>query len=410
MRTFPILARPLALACLAALLLPPRPLAAEPALDPALDPAGSLMQSLRFEAEMQDLVYKAVLGNKEGAALAAGLAKPGKLPRVLFSDLLHLRGVVKKEWNALYYNGDIYISKSRMLRYFGAEGRQEEEVDWAKLRRGLKLKKAAAREMALAYFHELVHVRQGENFPAEALPEVESEYEAFLLSSLYFLEETKKDPALLARHAGEPVYGKKKKSTFASSAAIEFFLVCLGKKEYKAYLEGIYRGAVAVEAGPVDGDDPRRLAFNRSVDGLFDRAWPGLWLDAAVAGGGAALAAGSYPRALRCLVPPAGEAASYGLPGEKLAELSALGEKALAAALAALRAGEKGDFERHSYLFRETEEAHRRLRRPLPADITALRPGIYARARKFYAEKAAGEPDAAWRGYLLNQQQYFTER
>ncbi|OGR78146.1 MAG: hypothetical protein A2X32_01955 [Elusimicrobia bacterium GWC2_64_44] len=393
------------LACLAALFLTPR-LAAEP----ALAPDGSLMQSLRFEMEMEDLVREAVLGNKEGAALAAGLAKPGKLPRVLFSDLEQLRGVVKKAWNALYYNGDIYISKSRMLRYFGAEGRQEEEVDWPKLRKDLKRKKAAAREMAFAYVHELVHVRQGQNYPAEAMPEVESEHEAFLLSSLYFLEETEKDPSLLARHAVEPVYGNKKKTTFASSAAVELFLVCLGKKGYKDYLENIYRGAIAAADGPVDGDDPQRLAFTRSVDALFERAWPGLWLRTAVSGGGAALAAGSYPRALRCLVPPAGEGASYGLPAEKLVELSALGEKALAAALAALRAGEKGDFERHSYLFREMEEAHRRLGRQLPADIAALRPAVYARARIFYAQKAAAEPSAGWRGYLLNQEQYFTER
>lgn len=375
---------------------------------PAFSQDEGLMRALRFEMQMEELTHAAVLANKEGAALAAGLAKPVKLPGILFSDLEHLRGVVKKEWNAMYYRDAIYINKSRMLRYFGAEGVPEEAVDWATLLKDQRRKKAAARELAFAYFHELVHLRQAEIGAGADLPELESELEAFLRSSLFFQEETRRDPALLARYAAEPVYGKILKSSFAGSAAQDFFLVCLGKKGYRDYLAAMYRGSVAVAAGPVDGDDPRRRAFVRSVDALFDRAWPRLWLGAALTGGRAALAAGSYPRALRCLLPQPGEAAAYGLAAEELKEVRAAGEQALAAALGALRAGEKGDFEMYAYIFRAVEEAHARLGRALPPDIAALRPELYARAGKFYSEKAAAETSAAWRGYLRNQEQYFT--
>lgn len=373
---------------------------------PAFSQDESLMRALRFEMQMDDLTRAAVLANKEGAALAAGLAKPG-LPRVLFSDLEHLRGVVNKEWNAMYYHNDIYLNKSRVLRYFGVEGVPEEAVDWATLLKDQRRKKAVARELAFAYFHELVHMRQAEIGAGADLPALESELEAFLRTSLFFQEETRKDPALLARYAAEPVYGKTRKSSFASSEAQDYFLVCLGKKGYRENLDARYRGAVAVAAGPVDGDDPRRRAFVKSVDSLFDRAWPRLWLGAALAGGRAALAAGSYPRALRCLLPQPGEAAAYGLAAEELKEVRAAGEQALAAALGALRAGAKGDFEMYAYIFRGVEEAHARLGRKLPPDIAALRPGLYARAGKFYSEKAAAEPSAAWRSYLRNQEQYF---
>ena len=88
--------------------------------------------------------------------------------------------------------------------------------------------------------------------------------------------------------------------------------------------------------------------------------------------------------------------------------MRAAGEQALAAALGALRAGEKADFEMYAYIFRSVEEAHARLGRALPPDIAALRPGLYAKAGKFYSEKAAAETSAAWRGYLRNQEQYFT--
>lgn len=390
--------------CLSILLLSQLALPAAP----AVAGADSLRESLRFEVDLQREIRKALLSNSAGAALASSLKKPGELPSVFFSDLEQLDGIVNKDWDAMYFRDSIYLKKSKVLRYFGAEGRPEESVDWAKLRKDRARMKRAAGEMALGYFHEMVHFRQYEALSPEDLPIAESEYEAFLRTSIYFLDEVSRKPSLLARNAAEPAFANRTKSSFASAAANDLFLICLGKKGYIAHLDSVYRGAVTREDGPIDGDDPQRKAFTLSVEKLMDEAWPGLWLEAALSGGKAALAAGSYPRALRCLVPEAGEPASYGLPGQKLAEVASEGEKALAASLAALRAGDKGDFETYSYLFRSVEDAHSRLRRGLPADIAAMRPGLYAKARKFYAAKAAVEKSAAWRAYLLNQQNYFS--
>lgn len=362
-----------------------------------------------YENQLDYLLREALMANPQGSELAALMKGRGKLPALCLDDKDVAEG---REWGAYYYKGRICFNLARIKRFYGREGDPTGDVDWYGASRQMGTMRELAQELAPDYYHELVHCWQYQLVHASALPAAESEYEAYLRSALFFNEQAKADPAMLARQAVQITYGKKdQRPRNPSEAASDYFALCAGRKAYFEWIDALYAGLPTGPEGPIDGDDPARVRYTEGVKRFVDRAWPILWKDAALNGGRAALTAGSYPRALRCLLPDPVEVRTYGLPKADESAIYAEGERALTFALMKLRAaqGKDGDFDEYAGLFRAVEEAHARVNRRLPSDLAEKRPAVYAEARKFYAGKLAAEKDKAWRAYLRSALNYFSK-
>lgn len=357
-----------------------------------------------FENELDYLVREAVMANPQGVELAALLKGRGRLPGLCLEEGPAAGG---RGLGAYYAGGKICFNIARVMRFYNNEGERPEDQDWASRSRQMGTMRELARELAPDYYHELVHCWQYQLLRGAALPAVESEREAYLRSALFFNELAKAEPVLLARQAAQLTYGKKDQSPRdPSEAASDYFALCAGRKAYFGGIDALYAGrGERLAAG-----DPAGARYAAGINKFADRVWPALWKDAALNAGRAALTAGSYPRALRCLLPDPAEVVSYGLPKADETIVYAEGERALAFALMKLRSlrGEDGDFDEYAGLFRAVEEAHARVNRRLPSDLAEKRPAVYAEARKFYAGALAAEKDKGWRAYLRSALQYFS--
>lgn len=352
-----------------------------------------------YSLELEYLVQRAVAENPQGSELASTLKGRGKLPPLCL-DVRNPAG--GRDGGAYYYDGRICFDLARVMRFYNRAGDSPGDLDWYSMSRQMGTMRELAAELAPDYYHELVHSWQYLVVRAGPLPSPESEYEAYLRTALFFNEQVKANPVLLTKQAAEPSYGGRAEGHRVSANASDYFALCGGRKAYFAGLDALYggRGAAGVEAAGA--------AYAAGVRRLVDRAWPALWKDAALNGGRAALGAGAYPLALRCLLPDPAEVRACNLPKADESAVYSEGERALAFALIKLRAGPGRDFDEYAGLFRAVEEAHARLNRALPADLAAKRPEVYERASKYYSEAAALEKDKRWRAYLRAALKYFS--
>lgn len=342
---------------------------------------------------------KAALSLPGGPELAAEIKAAGAyLPRFDMEDFGKSRSIARfvPRLEIIVFN------RERVLGRLGLKTAPDKDIPWGKLVRDRRGIGALARSLAPTYFHELVHLRQQRAGGAQVFPE--NEYEAFILTDSCVHAMVKKDPSLLAPYAAAGGYNGYTPSggndAFLAEKVEGYLQVCAGKKGYFDNISAAYRHKL-----PQDGDDyglpladPAKLAFLASVNSRM-AAWPAFWAEAALTIGRAAARGGNYPLALTCLVPPQEELKGYGLPGAALKEISDEAQAALAAAGAAVRTGENGNFDLAAQDFLALEQAYRRLGRQLPGDLAALRGGIYASGREFYAARLAAEKDPALRAY-----------
>ena len=353
-----------------------------------------------YESTLDWLARQEVESNPQGVELSRTLAARGKLPHLRVCEPAPEGSA---DWGVYSSGGGVCLGVDRLLAFYGAAGEPVSRPDWFGMQRQMGTMREIARKAGPDYYRELVRAWQ-RLLPGGAAAGPASGRETALRLALYYNELVKGDPQFLAGQAGETYYGGRSPTAKKPSSHVaDYFAVCYGKK---AFLERADRLGGGGRAG--SEEDPGRAAYARSVDRLADRVWPALWKDAALNGGRAALSAGDFPRALRCLVPDPAEVRGYGLPKADETAVYSEGERALVFAAMKLRAWPGGDMDEYAALFRAVEEAYARLGRPLPSDLAEKRAGVYELAREFYARTAAAEKDRAWRNYLLGAGRYFS--